>query len=165
MQVQTWGESVSEMTECGEQLAGLHSMSTSIVIKVPATETGFQVAKHLKAKGHRVTMTAVYTTGQVLLAAGFEAAYAAPYLNRLIDAGQPGREIVLTMDRILAGSAAPTRLLVASLRSAQQVLDLAERGLDTFTFGPQVAAELLSSDLTTAAAQEFQEAADEMGRE
>ena len=38
------------------------------------------------AAGTPITMTAVFTPGQVLMAAGFGAAYAAPYLGRLLDA-------------------------------------------------------------------------------
>jgi len=162
IQVQTWGETAAEMVSCGQNLAALNSLEASLVIKVPATELGLSVAARLKSEGHRLTMTAVYTPGQILLAAGLEAAYAAPYLNRLIEAEQPGTEIVLNMARILDGTAAPTRLLVASLRSAQQVLALAEQGLDTFTFGPAVAQELIASDLTTSAAQQFQLAAEAM---
>jgi len=66
---------------------------------------------------------------------------------------------VLAMSCILDGTEAPTRLLVASLRSAKQVVNLASHGLDTFTFGPAVASELLSSELTEKAAQQFQDAA------
>ncbi len=163
IQVQVWGESVAEMVSCGQHLGELKSSEARLVIKVPATEMGLQAAAQLSGQGHAITLTAVYTPGQVLLAAGMDAAYAAPYLNRLVEAGQPGPEIVLAMSRILVGTSSPTRLLVASLRSAEQILDLAAQGLDTFTFGSAVADELLSSELTAKAARQFQAAAEAMG--
>jgi transaldolase len=159
LQMQVWGDTPTAMFDSGSQLAQLASIGLDIVIKVPATEDGYQVARHLSDAGARITMTAVYTPGQVLLAAGFGAAYAAPYLGRMLDAGQPGREIVLAMNTILQPTAGASRLLVASLRQAEQVVDLAQQGLDTFTFGAPVAAELFASDLTSQAAAQFQAAA------
>ena len=101
--------------------------------------------------------------GQVVLAAGFGAAYAAPYLGRLIDARRKGRDLVLAMDDILKYTGSATRLLVASLRSADQVIDLAAHGLDTFTFGAAVAEQLLSNKLTEKATAQFEAAAAAMG--
>ena len=163
VQMQAWGETIDQMFHTGSRLALMNGMGIDVVVKVPATEEGYQVARRLAAAGTRITMTAVFTPGQVLMAAGFGAAYAAPYLGRMIDARKPGRDIVLAMDDILKYTASPTRLLVASLRHAEQVVDLAQHGLDTFTFGAQVAAELFESKLTTKATAQFQEAAQAMG--
>jgi transaldolase len=71
----------------------------------------------------------------------------------------------VAMHEILANTGSGTRLLTASIRSAQIVVDLARRGLDTFTFGTAVAEELLASGLTAGAAADFQRAADAMGED
>ena len=165
IQLQTWGESLEEMVDTGMKLAQLAGPALRAVIKIPATAEGFLAARILRDQGLAVTITAVYTPAQVLAAAGLGAAYAAPYLGRLDDAGRDGAAIVLTMHKILSGSGSNTRLLTASLRTAEQVVDLAAAGLDTFTFGAGVAAELLASDLTGAAAADFQRAAKAMGDE
>jgi len=110
-------------------------------------------------------MTAVFTVGQALTACGLGADYAAPYLGRLEDAGQPGLPLFRDMAKVLVTGGATTRLLVASLRSVQPVVDLAVLGLDTFTINPRVAAELLDCRLTEQAAAEFQRAALAMGDE
>jgi transaldolase len=136
IQLQTWGQDIEQMIATGEKLAEL---------------------------GHGITLTAVFTCGQVLAAAGMKAAYAAPYLGRLDDAGRDGAATVLAMREILTRTGAPTRLLTASLRSAQQVVELAAQGLNTFTIGPGVVRELLESGMTTAAAAAFQRAAAAMG--
>ncbi len=163
IQMQVWGDTIDQMFSTGSRLALLRGLGIDVVVKVPATEDGYQVARRLAAAGTRITMTAVFTPGQVLMAAGFGAAYAAPYFGRLIDARKPGRDIVLAMDDILKYSSSTTRLLVASLRKAAQVVDLAQHGLDTFTFGAPVAAELFESKLTTKATTQFQKAAQAMG--
>jgi transaldolase len=163
IQVQTWGPDAATMVETGEILAGLGRHGTAVVIKIPATTDGFRAARLLRDRHHPVTLTAVYEPGQVLAAAGLGAAYAAPYLGRLDDAGHDGAAVIGAMQNILRGTGADTRLLVASLRTANAVVDLAVMGLDTFTFGPNVADQLLAADLTTAAAADFQRAATAMG--
>lgn len=163
IQMQTWGRSPEQMVETGEHLAEMAEPDFRVLVKVPATAEGFQVARILLSRGCSVTLTAVYTSGQVMAAAGLGASYAAPYLGRLDDAGQDGASTVLTMHEILAGTGSQTRLLTASLRTAEQVVDLATKGLDTFTFGPGVADQLIVSDLTAAADTDFQRAAEAMG--
>ena len=162
IQLQTWGDSRQEMIRRGIDLAGLAGPDIQVTIKVPATEEGFAVATRLRDRGCRITMTAVYSPGQVMAAAGMDATYAAPYLGRLDDAGRDGLSILTAMREILIMSGSTTRLLVASLRSGEQVIDLARRGFDTFTFGPAVAEALLAEDLTRTAAQDFQRAAEAM---
>ncbi|MEN8007938.1 MAG: transaldolase family protein [Candidatus Krumholzibacteriota bacterium] len=165
IQMQTWGHSVEQLVATGQALAEFAEPSFAVVIKIPATVEGFTAAGALRQSGHAVTMTAVYTPGQVMAAAGLGAAYAAPYLGRLDDAGRDGKQVVLTMHDILARTGSGTRLLTASLRTAGQVVDLAALGLDTFTFGVRVAAELLASGMTETAAADFQRAAEAMGEE
>ena len=155
--LQTWGTTAEELTERGEALAA-DPPGIAVVVKIPATTTGFAAARRLVAAGTAVTLTAVYGEGQVLAAAGLGAAYAAPYLGRLDDAGRDGQAILVRMQR-LALAAADLRLLAASLRTPQRVVDLAAAGLDTFTFGPDVASGLIEEPLTRAAADDFQRAA------
>lgn len=159
--LQSWGRDQNEMTHMGSQLALMSGLGGHVAVKVPASEAGFAVATRLQAAGCRLTITAVYAPGQVLAAAGLGAAYAAPYLGRLMDAGRDGVADILTMDRLVE-TAGTIRLLTASLRSAAQVIELATQGLDTFTFGPAVAAELFEASLTDDAAADFQRAAEKM---
>ena len=163
--LQTWGRTSEEMVHNGGQLALMAGLGIDVVVKVPATESGFLVARQLAEAGCPITLTAIYKPGQVLLAAGFEAAYAAPYLGRMNDLAGPGEEpagekLVLTMHDLLRGTDSFTRLLVASLRSAEEVVHLAGLGLDTFTFGGTVAGQLFEDVNTQRAAADFQRAAE-----
>lgn len=55
------------------------------------------------------------------------------------------------------------RLLVASLRSADEIAQLAAQGCNTFTIAPKIAEELVADPLTLQAAEVFEEHAREMG--
>ncbi len=160
--LQTWGRTATEMVNHGSHLALMAGLGITVLVKVPATEIGLKVAEKLAASGCRITLTGIFNPGQVLLAAGFDADFAAPYLGRLNDEGRDGMAAILKMQDILIGSGSSTRLLVASLRSADQVIELAAQGLDTFTIGAPVAADLITEQLTTDAAADFQRAAEAM---
>jgi len=157
--LQCWGENEEGLFDTGSRLALMGDRDLQVAVKVAATATGFRAARRLREAGCRLTFTAVYAPGQLLAAASAGAAYAAPYLGRLNDAGRDGRETIMAMHRILRGTGAATRLLVASLRSADVIVDLAAAGLDTFTFGASVARDLLKDGLTDEAANDFQRAA------
>ena len=153
--LQTWGDDEAALVDNGERIADATVGTTRVLLKVPATAPGFRAAARLRGAGHEITLTAVYSPGQLLAAAAGGAAYAAPYLGRMDDAGRDGHATILAMREILRGTGASTRLLVASLRSADRVWELARGGLDTFTFGPEVADALISDALTDADAARF----------
>lgn len=83
----------------------------------------------------------------------------APYLGRMTDAGLNGSAECLKMQAIAEGMKSDTRILVASIRKAQTMVDLAASGMETFTISPDVARELFFEPLTTEAAAVFEEAA------
>lgn len=160
--LQTWGRTPEEMINHGSQLALMAGLGIATLVKVPCTEAGLKVAEKLAASGCRITLTGIFNPAQVVLAASFDADYAAPYLGRLDDAGRDGVTAVRAMHDILLKTGSRTRLLVASLRNADQVWGLAAQGLDTFTLNAGVVSELLKEQLTDEAAADFQRAAEKM---
>lgn len=77
----------------------------------------------------------------------------------MTDNGKDGLNQCKRMQSIVNGLGSDTRILVASLRDADTLADLAVEGLDTYTFSPAVARELFDEPLTETAAAEFEEAA------
>lgn len=96
---------------------------------------------------------------QVLIAAALGADYVAPYLGRINDLGRNGREDLVAMQRAIAGVGSTTRILVASIRSIDNITLLATQGLDTFTFSPLIAAAFFDVTATNEAAADFERAA------
>src|ERR1700754_836549 len=82
-----------------------------LVVKIPATRDGLRAGAQLSARGVPVTYTAVNVLEQAHFAVQLGAAYAAPYLGRLDDAGIDGLALIAQMQSLIGGSA--TRLLVA----------------------------------------------------
>ncbi len=162
VQLQTWGTSVDVLVNTGERLAAIDNR---VVVKVPITKVGTEAASRLIAQGIRITLTGVYAVHQVLIAAALGADYAAPYLGRINDLGRNGRDDLVAMQREIAGVSSATRILVASIRSVDDIAFLATQGLDTFTFSPAIAAAFFDVTATTQAATDFEQAARRMGAE
>lgn len=156
IQVQTWGTRADRLIENGCRLAAI---DRRVVVKVPVTRDGVAAATRLHALGIRTTLTALYCAHQALVAAAAAADYAAPYLGRITDAGRDGHAEVIAMQEILRATGSRTRLLVASIRKAEDMAQLAARGVDTFTFAPRIAEELFGDPKTASAAAGFEAAA------
>ena len=97
--------------------------------------------------------TAVYVLEQAHFAAQLGAAYAAPYLGRLEDAGVDGLALIAQMQSVLHGSG--TRLLVASVRTRDAYLALLRIGVGAITIPPSLFAELVDHESTIAAERAF----------
>jgi transaldolase len=126
-----------------------------VVVKIPATRQGLQAGAQLSAKGVPVTYTAVYAAEQAHFAAQLGAAYAAPYLGRLQDAGIDGMALIAQMQSLIERSGAATRLLVASVRSREACLALLQLGVGSITIPPRLLGELLDHPATLDAERGF----------
>jgi len=104
-----------------------------------------------------VTYTAVYAPEQAHFAALLGAAYAAPYLGRLQDAGVDGLALVARMQRLVERCAGETRLLVASIRSREAYLSLLDLGVGCVTIPPRLFGAILDHEATLQAERGFLE--------
>jgi transaldolase len=156
VQAQCWGTETRRLVETGRALAAI---DPRVVVKVPVTEDGIRAVREFHALGIRTTVTAVYASHQALTAAAAGADYVAPYFGRINDGGRDGLAVMAEMRAVLATAGNRTRLLVASLRNADDVARLAAAGCDTFTFGTAVAEGLFADADSAAASRAFEEAA------
>lgn len=153
--IQVWGEVPEEILEVGRELAAIDKR---VMVKVPIDNTGILVATQLINEGANITLTAVHSAQQVMIAIGMKAKYAAPYLGRMNDAAIDGISEVKTMGEIIKRTESPLRLLVASIRSSKELVLLASRGLNTFTLTPRIVHEMIENDLTRLAVESFNQA-------
>lgn len=157
VQLQTWGDDEAQYVQVGKKLSAIDP--ERIVVKVPATQIGTAAAATLIRSGVRVTLTAVFTEHQALIAAAIGADYAAPYLGRIHDAGRNGCEVLTAMQQALDGINSPTRLLVASIRRVEDIAFLAAQRLNTFTISTAIAEQLFQVQATIDATIAFEQAA------
>jgi transaldolase len=150
--VQVVGRTREEMLRSADALRSLGPLT----VKVPATAAGLSAAGTLVRDGAQVLLTAVYHPVQALMARDCGIQGVAPYVGRMSDAGRSGVESVIAMQQAIGTE--PTRILAASLRSADDIARLAAAGVPDFTLGAALARSVLDDELTRAAVDEFEAA-------
>lgn len=117
-------------------------------IKVPATDVGLRATAEMNRRGIRVTMTAVLSAAQAMLASNSGATYVAPYVSRLENICDDGIGVCVDIVKILRASGAKTQILAASFKTAKEVLDVAVVGAQASTVAPDVMKRLLAHTTT-----------------
>lgn len=127
-----------------------------VVVKIPATAEGFRAAHQLQEE-MPITITAVFTARQALLAGIVGARYAAVYLGRLRDAGQDAAAILAGMLATVRTQQMDVRLLIASVRDASDLEMLAQLGIPAVTLPPAILLALPDAAGTSQAMQTFRD--------
>lgn len=124
-------------------------------VKIPATDVGLRATKTLADEGYGITVTAVLTALQALLASNAGAAYVAPYVSRLENISADGVGTVADIAEIFANSGTNTQILAASFKTAKEVLDCAVVGCHTATIGSDVMRRILAHPTTDTSIRGF----------
>ncbi len=136
-----------------DEARALHALDPSrVVVKIPATAAGYQAARLLGRQGVPVTVTAVLSVRQAVLAAAVDARYAAVYVGRL-----PGGRWDL-LRRMLAAVQPPRsslQVLAASVRTVGDMERLAVLGVPALTLPPGLLAALPEVPATREAVRRF----------
>ena len=131
-----------------EAKAIVNAFGKNTFVKIPATDVGLRATSALAKEGIKVTVTAVFSAGQALLAATAGAAYVAPYVSRLENICEDGIGVVAEIQQVLDCGDYDTVILAASFKTAREVLDVALAGSGAATVSADVLKKLLSHTST-----------------
>jgi TalC/MipB family fructose-6-phosphate aldolase len=126
-----------------QQAKEFYMRSDRIIVKVPATQQGLIAIRQLSQDGIDTMATALFHPNQALLAALAGAHYVAPYLGRMRDAGIDAYATLRSMMTIYKQYAFSTKILVAALRTLEQITVCAEIGVHAITLKLDVFAQLM----------------------
>lgn len=112
------------------------ALGEDVHIKVPTTEAGLVAMRALKARGARVTATAIYARFQGFAAIQAGADYIAPYVNRMENLDTDGVATIAWLARIIEREGSPTRILAASFKNIGQVNAALDAGAHAVTVQP-----------------------------
>lgn len=138
-----------------EEARKLTKLSSKVIVKLPTTEEGLKALKKLSLQGIRVNMTLVFSANQALLAAKLGAFIVSPFVGRLDDIGQTGRELISEIKQIYDNYKFPTKILFASVRSPLHVKEAALIGADIATCPYDVLEKLVKHPLTDIGLKRF----------
>ncbi|MCW4029817.1 MAG: hypothetical protein NWE92_09265 [Candidatus Bathyarchaeota archaeon] len=132
----------------------------NIVIKVPmfGNGRGLTLAKKLHNAQIKTNITCLITTNQVLLSALSGATYASIFFCRVRDSGGDPVKVIQESKKIIQESNLPTKIIVGSIRSPDDVAQAAAAGADIITITPKVLLQMPFHQKTEDTIQEFDQA-------
>ena len=146
LHVQVTETSYDKMIEEAHAIVELLGKNT--YVKIPVTDVGLRVTKVLREEGIGVTVTAVLTAAQAMLASNAGASYVAPYISRSENLCADGVGTVEDISKIFEISGTDTQILAASFKTAKEVLDVAVVGCHAATIGSTIMKMLISHTTT-----------------
>ena len=117
-------------------------------VKIPVTDVGLKATKELSDWGIGVTVTAVLSAAQAMLASNAGASYVAPYISRSENLCADGIGTVADIVKIFEVSGAKTQIIAASFKTAKEVLDVAVVGCHAATIGSTIMKMLIAHTTT-----------------
>ena len=146
----------NEMIDQGLELS---KIANNIVIKVPLTEHGLIACKNLSKKSIKVNVTLCFSSSQALIAAKMGATYISPFIGRLDDISNEGLNLIEEIITIYNNypDRLSTEVLVASIRSPLQVVQVAQMGADVATIPPKIIKQMIKHPLTNIGLNSFME--------
>jgi len=126
----------------------LAQIASNIAVKVPLTWAGLKACKVLSGEGHMVNVTLCFSANQALLAAKAGATFISPFIGRLDDINLDGMELIADIRDIYDNYLFETKILAASIRSANHMSEAAKVGADVATAPPEVIHKMAAHPLT-----------------
>jgi len=132
----------------------------NIVIKIPmfGNGRGLKLASLLHSENIKTNVTCLMTTNQVLLAALTGATYASIFICRIRDAGADPIKVIQDSKRIIEENHLPTKIIVGSIRTPDDVAQAAAAGAHIITITPKVLLQMPFHQKTEDTIKEFDQA-------
>ena len=154
LHVQTTAEKAEDIVTEAKLLK--EKLGGSFFVKIPIGEEGLKATMELKKLGVGVTMTAIFTPSQALMAAMAGADFVAPYVNRLDNIGGDGARVVAEIVEQFELYGVDSKVLAASFKNAEQVHKCALSGCHSVTVTEDILKSLISHPMTDAAVAGFE---------
>ena len=153
LHVQTTAKTADKIVEEAKLLKA--ELGGNFFIKIPICEEGLKATMELKKIGIAVTMTAIFTPAQALIAAMAGASFVAPYVNRLDNIIGDGTNVVAEIVNQLEIYGSDCKVLAASFKNAEQVHKCASVGCHSVTVNADILKTVISHPMTDAAIAGF----------
>ncbi len=153
LHVQTTATEAKEILREAEMIR--QTVGGNFFIKIPITKEGLKATEMCKKMGIGVTMTAIFTQPQALMAARAGADFVAPYINRLDNIVSDGVNVVSEIVDIFKVYDIKTQVLAASFKNVEQVHKVSMTGAHAVTINPDLFDMMIYHPLTYYAIDDF----------
>lgn len=131
------------------------TIAENIVVKLPSTVDGLRACKSLSDEGIRTNMTLCFQSLQALMVAKAGAFLVSPFIGRIDDIGEDGMELIVKIRQIYDNYGLPTKILAASIRHPNHLLQCAMVGADVATVPFDVIGKVMNHPLTDSGLERF----------
>ncbi|MBQ2724808.1 MAG: fructose-6-phosphate aldolase [Clostridia bacterium] len=153
LHVQTTATEAKDILREAEMIR--QTVGGNFFIKIPITKEGLKATEMCKKMGIGVTMTAIFTQPQALMAARAGADFVAPYINRLDNIVSDGVNVVNEIVDIFKVYDIKTQVLAASFKNVEQVHKVSMTGAHAVTINPDLFDMMIYHPLTYYAIDDF----------
>ena len=136
-------------------MAKLSAIADNVAIKVPLTFDGLRACKVFSDDGIMVNVTLCFSAAQAILAAKSGASFISPFIGRLDDIGSDGMSLISEITEIYEIHGFETKVLAASIRSVQDIINAAKLGADVATIPPKFLKAMYNHPLTDKGLADF----------
>ena len=133
----------------------LSAIAQNVALKVPLTFDGLRACKVFSDDGIMVNVTLCFSSAQAILAAKAGASFISPFIGRLDDIGSDGMNLISEITEIYDIHGFETKVLAASIRSVQDIIDSAKLGADVATIPPKFLKAMYNHPLTDKGLADF----------
>ena len=133
----------------------LSAIAQNVAIKVPLTFDGLRACKVFSEDGIMVNVTLCFNSAKAILAAKAGASFISPFIGRLDDIGSDGINLISEITEIYDIHGFETKVLAASIRSVQDIIDSAKFGADVATIPPKFLKAMYNHPLTDKGLADF----------
>ncbi len=154
--VQAAGNEAAEMIANAAYLS--EKLGKRVIVKIPSTGDGLKAIKELSNRGIWTAATALFTPEQALLAAEAGADIVIPFYHRIAEGGDdPVR--VIELIRHVGRSNGKPKVVVASIKSIDEINSILPLDVFGITVPPSLAREMIKSPQTDIVLERFNKAA------
>ena len=136
----------------------LSEVNKKIVVKVPIIEDGLKAIDYFSKNNIKTNCTLVFSASQALLAAKSGATYVSPFMGRIDDWDKKTAssiQILADIKKIFKNYQYKTKILAASIRNQEHIIDCAKIGADVVTASFKLLSSLIKHPLTESGLKKF----------
>lgn len=141
--------------EMVEEAREISKWSDNIVVKIPMTEEGLKAINILSKEGIKTNCTLIFSAAQGLLAMKAGATYISPFLGRIDDMGESGKDLIEDLREIIDIYGFESEIIAASIRNIGHVEQSALAGAHIATIPGTLFPKLWSHVLTDKGINDF----------
>jgi transaldolase len=130
------------------EMQALRRISDKIHPKLVSTHAGIAATRRFAQDGLKPLVTTIATLNQAFLSASSGAAYVAPYVGRIEDAGVDPYQLIADIATMYARHGAATQIAAASIRSPEQTEAVLRAGAPIAVMQYSVFQKLLQSEMS-----------------